>query len=57
MITIKKYPNRRLYNTSTSTYINWEGIKLMLAGESVVIVDSKTGDNVYSDAVTSFIGR
>ena len=47
MITIKKYPNRRLYNTSTSTYINLEGIqKLILSGESVVIVDSKTGENV-----------
>mgnify|MGYP001363958153 CR=1 FL=1 len=47
MITIKKYPNRRLYNTSTSTYINLEGIqKLILSGESVVIVDSKTGGNV-----------
>ena len=47
MITIKKYPNRRLYNTSTSTYINLEGIQqLILSGESVVIVDSKTGANV-----------
>ena len=47
MITIKKYPNRRLYNTSTSMYINLEGIqKLILSGESVVIVDSKTGGNV-----------
>ena len=47
MITIKKYPNRRLYNTATSTYINLEGIQnLILEGETVVIVDSKTGDNV-----------
>ena len=47
MITIKKYPNRRLYNTSTSAYINLEGIQqLIMSGESVVIVDSKTGGNV-----------
>jgi polyhydroxyalkanoate synthesis repressor PhaR len=47
MITIKKYPNRRLYNTATSTYINLEGIQnLILEGETVVIVDSKTGENV-----------
>lgn len=47
MITIKKYPNRRLYNTATSTYINLEGIQnLILDGETVVIVDSKTGANV-----------
>ena len=47
MITIKKYPNRRLYNTATSTYINLEGIQnLILDGETVVIIDSRTGDNV-----------
>ena len=47
MITIKKYPNRRLYNTATSTYINLEGIQnLILAGETVEIVDSKTNANV-----------
>ena len=47
MITIKKYPNRRLYNTATSTYINLEGIQnLILDGETVEILDSKTNANV-----------
>lgn len=47
MITIKKYPNRRLYNTSTSSYINLDGIQqLILKGETVAIVDSKTNENV-----------
>lgn len=47
MITIKKYPNRRLYNTSTSSYINLDGIQqLILKGETVTIVDSKTNENV-----------
>lgn len=47
MITIKKYPNRRLYNTSTSSYINLDGIQqLILDGETVLIVDSKTNENV-----------
>ena len=47
MITIKKYPNRRLYNTSTSSYINLDGIQqLILDGETVLILDSKTNENV-----------
>ena len=47
MITIKKYPNRRLYNTSTSTYITLKEIQdLILDGERVEIVDSKTNANV-----------
>ena len=49
MITIKKYPNRRLYNTATSTYINLEGIQnLILEGETIEIIDSKTNTNVTS---------
>ena len=47
MITIKKYPNRRLYNTETSSYINLEGIQdLILEGKSVTIVDSKSNADV-----------
>ena len=47
MITIKKYPNRRLYNTQTSTYINLDGIQsLIQQGNVVCILDSKTGEDV-----------
>jgi polyhydroxyalkanoate synthesis repressor PhaR len=47
MITIKKYPNRRLYNTQTSTYINLDGIQsLIQQGTVVCILDSKTGEDV-----------
>jgi polyhydroxyalkanoate synthesis repressor PhaR len=42
---IKKYPNRRLYDTRTSTYITLADIKqLVLAHESFQVVDAKSGD-------------
>jgi len=47
MIVIKKYPNRRLYNTETSRYINLDGIQsLIRKGTRVQIQDSKTGLDV-----------
>ncbi len=47
MIVIKKYPNRRLYNTETSRYINLDGIQsLIRKGTVVQIQDSKTGLDV-----------
>ena len=52
MITIKKYPNRRLYNTQTSTYINLDGIQNLIQNGTVVcIVDSKTGDDVTTETL------
>ena len=47
MIVIKKYPNRRLYNTETSSYINLDGIQsLIRKGKVVQIQDSKSGLDV-----------
>lgn len=44
---IKKYPNRRLYDTSTSTYITLTEVKqLVIAGEMVVVRDAKTGEDI-----------
>jgi polyhydroxyalkanoate synthesis repressor PhaR len=44
---IKKYPNRRLYDTRTSTYITLADIKqLVLAHESFQVVDAKSGDDL-----------
>ena len=40
---IKKYSNRRLYDTQTSAYITLSGIKeLIVAGESIEVRDAKT---------------
>lgn len=47
MITIKKYPNRRLYDTAHSKYINLDHIKqLVVEGTDFEVVDSKTGEDL-----------
>ncbi len=52
MITIKKYPNRRMYNTHTSTYINLAGIQSLIeAGEDVQILDSKSNVDVTTQTL------
>ncbi len=46
MITIKKYPNRRLYDTSQSKYINIDDILVLVQNhQDFEIVDSKTGED------------
>ncbi|WP_119344238.1 polyhydroxyalkanoate synthesis repressor PhaR [Facilibium subflavum] len=44
---IKKYPNRRLYDTNTSSYITMEDIEsLVHSGEDIQIIDNKTGKDI-----------
>jgi len=44
---IKKYPNRRLYDTATSTYITLAEVKqLVMEREPIVVKDAKTGDDL-----------
>ena len=46
-ITIKKYANRRLYNTETSTYVTLDDLAAMVKGErDFVVFDAKTGDDL-----------
>ncbi len=45
--TIKKYPNRRLYDTRESAYITLEGVRHMVRNnEKFNVVDSRTGDDI-----------
>ncbi len=45
--TIKKYPNRRLYDTQTSTYVTLSDVKgLVLAHEEFKVVDAKTDEDL-----------
>ena len=45
--TIKKYPNRRLYDTETSTYVTLTEIKkLVLSASPLVVLDAKTGEDL-----------
>jgi polyhydroxyalkanoate synthesis repressor PhaR len=44
---IKKYANRRLYHTGTSTYVTLEDLARMVKnGEDFVVTDAKTGDDI-----------
>jgi polyhydroxyalkanoate synthesis repressor PhaR len=44
---IKKYSNRRLYDTSTSTYVNFEQLAgLVRAGEEVKVLDVQSGEDI-----------
>lgn len=53
---IKKYPNRRLYDTETSTYITLAEVKeLVMARESFVVRDAKTGDDLTRSILLQII--
>ncbi|MCQ8184282.1 polyhydroxyalkanoate synthesis repressor PhaR [Parvularcula maris] len=55
-IVIKKYANRRLYNTKTSTYVTLETLAGMVrAGEEFVVVDAKSGDDLTRAVLAQII--
>jgi polyhydroxyalkanoate synthesis repressor PhaR len=56
VITIKKYANRRLYNTATSTYVTLEHLAQMVRdGEDFVVFDAKSGDDITRSILTQII--
>ena len=53
---IKKYPNRRLYDTSASAYVNLEDIaKMVRNGKDVQVVDALTGEDLTRVILTQVI--
>ena len=55
-VTIKKYANRRLYNTGTSTYVTLEDLAVMVKeGEDFVVFDAKTGEEITRSVLTQII--
>jgi len=53
---IKKYANRRLYNTGTSTYVTLEDLAGMVkTGEDFTVVDAKTGEDITRTVLTQII--
>jgi polyhydroxyalkanoate synthesis repressor PhaR len=55
-VTIKKYANRRLYNTGTSTYVTLEDLATMVKqGEDFVVYDAKTGEDITRSVLTQII--
>jgi len=55
-ITIKKYANRRLYNTGTSTYVTLEDLATMVkSGENFVVYDAKTSEDITRSVLAQII--
>lgn len=53
---IKKYPNRRLYDTRTSSYITLADVKeLVLAQEEFQVVDAKSGEDITRSILLQII--
>jgi len=55
---IKKYPNRRLYDTEDSRYITLTDIKhLVLAKTKLVVIDKKSGDDITRSILLQVISE
>ena len=53
---IKKYANRRLYNTATSSYVTLDYLADMVKnGEDFVVFDAKSGDDITHSVLTQII--
>ena len=55
-ITIKKYANRRLYNTATSSYVTLDHLCQMVKDDvDFVVYDAKSGDDITRSVLTQII--
>ena len=55
-ITIKKYANRRLYNTATSSYVTLDHLAQMVKdGKEFIVTDAKTGEDITRSVLTQII--
>lgn len=55
-ITIKKYANRRLYNTATSSYVTLDHLCQMVKdGVEFTVYDAKTGEDITRSVLTQII--
>ncbi len=55
-VVIKKYANRRLYNTATSAYVTLEHLSQMVKDKTdFVVYDAKTGDEITRSVLTQII--
>lgn len=53
---IKKYANRRLYNTGTSAYVTLENLAAMVKkGEDFIVYDAKSGEDITRSVLTQII--
>ncbi|MEZ5994976.1 MAG: polyhydroxyalkanoate synthesis repressor PhaR [Hyphomonadaceae bacterium] len=55
-VVIKKYANRRLYNTASSSYVTLDHLSEMVReGVDFVVLDAKTGDDITRSVLTQII--
>ncbi len=55
-VVVKKYANRRLYNTESSSYVTLEDLAGMVRnGRHFVVYDAKTGDDITRSVLTQII--
>lgn len=55
-LVIKRYGNRRLYNTETRSYVNYQDLfKLARAGDDFQVIDSKTNEDVTKAVLIQLI--
>lgn len=53
---VKKYANRRLYNTATSSYVTLDELsKMVRIGQEFVVYDAKTGEDLTRSVLTQII--
>jgi polyhydroxyalkanoate synthesis repressor PhaR len=55
-VVVKKYANRRLYNTESSSYITLDNLAAMVRdGRDFIVYDAKTGDDITRSVLTQII--
>ncbi|MGQ0677254.1 MAG: polyhydroxyalkanoate synthesis repressor PhaR [Rhodospirillales bacterium] len=55
-VTIKKYANRRIYNTATSSYVTLDHLcQMVKEGTDFVVYDAKTGEDITRSVLTQII--
>jgi polyhydroxyalkanoate synthesis repressor PhaR len=55
-VLIKRYANRKLYNTESSRYITLKGIsELIESGEEVRVIDNETGEDITNVALSQIL--
>ena len=53
---VKKYANRRLYNTASSSYVTLDDLsKMVRDGENFTVFDAKTGEDLTRSILTQII--
>jgi polyhydroxyalkanoate synthesis repressor PhaR len=53
---IKRYPNRKLYDTEAKSYITLEGVAALIRnGEDVQVIDHESGEDLTTLTLTQII--